>query len=96
MLVKDAVDCVDEQLDGPARARSFRREQDQPGVRLTSSEAFGGERPEVLDVAGDHRPALRSRNFEDQSVGPSSQLLSVADRLDIVAATAQQLADTRR
>ena len=96
MLQKDALDGVREHLGGSSVARPGRREQDQPGMNFASGKTLGSERTEVLHVVGDIRAALGRRGFEDHSITLAGEVAPVHDRLNVMAAAAEQLRDPRR
>ncbi len=96
MLAKDVFDGLGKHDDGVTGARPAGREQDQSGVRLTPRQPLSGEGTKVLDVVGDHSAVLSGSGFENLSVAASSEITAVGDRMDVVAAVAEQFRDPRR
>lgn len=86
---------IGETFDCGAGTRALGRQQDQPAVTVTARETLGRERTEILDVARDHRSALRGGDLEDDPVAARSQIVPLGYRDNVVATPAQQRSDLR-
>jgi len=96
VIVQHLLDRSSQRCNGGARARPFRGKQDQTRMRSSLREPFGGKRPEVLDVVGDHSTFLSCRDLEDDSVNTSDKVVALGDSDNVVSSLAQQLSDPWR
>jgi hypothetical protein len=67
----------------------------QSGVPLPALRPAPGDAREVLDVEGDHDPALAARQSQQILVGPAVQLALLVRGKDVVAGLAQRARDSR-
>lgn len=88
MIVQQLLDRASQRCDSGACARSLRGEQDETRMRSSLREPFGGKRPEVLDVVGDHGTFLSYCDLEGDPVVTSDKVVSLGDGDNVVSSLA--------